>query len=140
MRLKKSLAAGFAVLGLMLSTAAPALAAGTTIDSYSGKSQGYWGAKWWDNNSEQHTIWVRNNSGCTTTLAGEKSVTYRMHKLNGIFPADSLGDREFACSFTGERSWSVNIKGNHEYQWQIVGINGQGKGGKASASRVTARY
>lgn len=139
MKIKQTLAATIAIVASLSVVAAPAFAGGTNTHSYSGKSQGYWGGKWWDNNATGHTIYLKNPSGCTTTRTGTKSVTYRMHKLNGVLPATSLGDREFLCNSTANRTF-LGPSGNHEYQWQLVGINGQGSGGTAAASNVTATY
>lgn len=139
MHMKRSVSVATAALAATTVLVGQAFAGGTNTHSYTSQTQGYWGGKWWDNNSTNHTIYLRNPYGCTTSLSGEKSVTYRIHKLNGIFPATSLGDREFSCSYTGNRSFT-GPSGNHEYQWQLVGINGHGSGGSASARNVTATY
>lgn len=139
MKLRNALAVLVALAACISTIAAPAFAAGTHVRSYTNASQGLWSGKWWDNNAGSHTIYLRNPNGCTTTLSGQKSVTYRMHKWNGVLPATSLGDREFLCNSTANRSFT-GPAGNHEYQWQLVGINGQGTGGKASATGVTATY
>lgn len=129
--LRKRIAAlGLAVVGAVSLVAAPAFA-NTLYQSYSKATQGRWGAQWWDHNSSPHSVSMTHSTACSTSLSGTDSVTYRMHELAGIFPAKSLGDHEMKCTSGTKATWTTQ-KGDHEYNWQIVAINGRGSSGNAT--------
>lgn len=137
MNLKKVAAGLVAVGGCAVAFATPAFASTYSYTvSYTKATQGYWSGTWWDHSTAVHDIRTTNTKGCSTSLSGTDTVTYRMHQWNGIFPATSLGDHEFNCKAGTSRTWAT-LGGDHEYQWQLVGINGQGSGGNATASAVT---
>lgn len=138
MKLKKTVAAVVAAVGCALAFATPAFASTYTV-SYSKVTQGWWSGTWWDHNTSIHTIKTTNTNGCSTSLANPDQVTYRMHQWNGILPATSLGDHEYSCGSGVYHTWQT-LGGDHEYQWQLVGINGQGSGGNATASSVKTTY
>jgi hypothetical protein len=133
MNLKKVAAGLVAAVGCATAFAAPAFASTYSYTvTYTKVSQGWWSGTWWDHNTVVHKIKTTNVAGCTTSLSGTDTVTYRMHQWNGILPATSLGDHEFNCKAGTSKTWDTK-GGNHEYQWQLVGINGRGSGGNATS-------
>lgn len=126
------------MLGCAAAFATPAFAS-TYDHSYTNATQGHWSGTWWDHTTSKHSVKTTNTKGCATSLSGTDKVTYRMHQWNGILPATSLGDHELGCTSGANASWTT-LGGDHEYQWQLVGINGQGSGGTATASTVRTTY
>jgi len=125
-RVGATLVAAVALAGSM---ALPALASsGSFTFSYSNQGPGWWSQKWWDNDKSPGTIKLTHVNGCSAT-----TVTYRAHRWNSDWlPATSLGDHEVRCTKGASSTWRGH-EGNHEYRMQIVGVNGQGSGSKASA-------